>query len=78
MYSLLQTLLFRLDPETAHHFTLASLKGLRSLGLPPFADPPAQCERTVMGLRFSSPVGLAAGLDKNGEYIDALAGLGFG
>ncbi|MCI3953603.1 MAG: dihydroorotate dehydrogenase (quinone) [Burkholderiales bacterium] len=78
MYTVLRPLLFALDAETAHHFTLASLKGLRSLGLPPFAGPPAQCERTVMGLRFSSPVGLAAGLDKNGEYIDALAGLGFG
>jgi hypothetical protein len=48
--------------------------GLLSLcGKRPAANP-----RTVMGLAFLNPVGLAAGLDKNGEYIDALAALGFG
>ena len=78
MYSLLRPLLFALDAETAHHFTLASLKTLRNLGFPPAATAPTGCERSVMGVRFSNPVGLAAGLDKNAEYIDALAALGFG
>jgi dihydroorotate dehydrogenase len=78
MYSLLRPLLFALDAETAHHVTLASLKALRNLRLPPAATAPVGCERSIMGVRFSNPVGLAAGLDKNAEYIDALAALGFG
>lgn len=78
MYSVLRPLLFSIDAETAHHLTLASLKILRGMGLPRIAPPALPCERNVMGLRFPNPVGLAAGLDKNGEYIDALAALGFG
>ena len=78
MYALLRPLLFRLDAETAHHLTLTSLKRLRGFGLPPEPAAPPSCARNIMGLRFASPVGLAAGLDKNGEYIDALAALGFG
>lgn len=79
MYSLVRPLLFALEPETAHHVTLASARALARLGLAPRASPaPASCERVVAGLRFPNPVGLAAGLDKNGDCIDALAGLGFG
>jgi dihydroorotate dehydrogenase len=79
LYSLARPALFSMDAESAHHFTLDKLKRLSSLGLlraivrPPKADP-----RTVMGVRFRNPVGLAAGLDKDGTYIDALADLGFG
>jgi len=79
MYSLARPLLFCLDPETAHRVTLHALRRLERLGLAHAAAPaPAACARTVMGIRFPNPVGLAAGLDKNGEYIDALARLGFG
>lgn len=79
MYSLVRPLLFALEPETAHHFTLDAYAGLARLGLAPAAAPaPAACAREVMGIRFPNPVGLAAGLDKNGAYIDALARLGFG
>ena len=79
MYSLLRPLLFRLDPETAHHLTLGGLKTAYSLGLSGLvARRPADDPRTVMGLTFPNPVGLAAGLDKNGECIDGLAALGFG
>jgi|SRR5688572_763968 dihydroorotate dehydrogenase len=79
MYSLVRPLLFALEPETAHHFTLDAYAGLARLGLAPAAAAAsASCAREVMGLRFPNPVGLAAGLDKNGEYIDALARLGFG
>ncbi|MBM3356902.1 MAG: quinone-dependent dihydroorotate dehydrogenase [Betaproteobacteria bacterium] len=79
IYSLVRPLLFALEAETAHHFTLASLAALSRLGLVPLpAPPPARCRRRVMGIEFPNPVGLAAGLDKNGEYIDALARLGFG
>ena len=79
MYPLLRTALFRLDPETAHHVTLQLLNFLQATGLSGMVagrilDEP----RTVMGLTFPNPVGLAAGLDKNGDCIDGLAALGFG
>ena len=79
MYSILKPILFQLDAEFAHDLTLKSLKwgekaGLLSL----YAKPPACAPRTVMGLSFPSPVGLAAGLDKNGAVIDGMAALGFG
>lgn len=75
MYSVLRPLLFRLDAETAHHVTL---RGLTAWTRAAPAAPVAQHPARVMGLAFPNPVGLAAGLDKNGEYIDALAALGFG
>jgi dihydroorotate dehydrogenase len=79
IYSLVRPLLFALEAEAAHHVTLETLRKLDGLGLVSTARPaPAACARTVMGIRFPNPVGLAAGLDKNGEYIDALARLGFG
>ena len=79
MYRLLRPALFQLDPETAHHLTLGSLNALYSLGLSGIIAPrPAADPRTVMGLAFPNPVGLAAGLDKNGDCIDGLAALGFG
>ncbi|PKD39735.1 dihydroorotate dehydrogenase (quinone) [Methylomonas sp. Kb3] len=79
LYPLLRPLLFSLDPETAHHVTLDLLKlaqrsGLSVLSKPKVSDKPVE----VMGLNFKNPLGLAAGLDKNGDYIDALAELGFG
>ncbi|MDO8310714.1 MAG: dihydroorotate dehydrogenase (quinone), partial [Sideroxyarcus sp.] len=78
-YNLLRPALFALDPETAHHLTLDSLKTAHCLGtLPLLVKRPADDPRTVMGLTFPNPVGLAAGLDKNGAYINALAALGFG
>jgi dihydroorotate dehydrogenase len=79
MYNLLKPLLFCLDAERAHHLTLDSLQIVHRLGLSRLLpQPPACSARSVMGLNFPNPVGLAAGLDKNGAYIDALAALGFG
>ena len=79
MYSLLRPLLFKLDPETSHHATLAALQIAYRMGLSPLIVKQVEPDpRTVMGLSFPNPVGLAAGLDKNGAYIDALAALGFG
>jgi dihydroorotate dehydrogenase len=79
MYPLIRSALFALDPETAHHATLDALKTAHCLGtLPLLVKRPADDTRKVMGLDFPNPVGLAAGLDKNGAYIDALAALGFG
>src|SRR4051812_29902697 len=74
LYSLLRPLLFSLDPETAHRLTLTSADKLGALLR---ANVPANPVR-VMGLDFPNPVGLAAGLDKNAEHIDAMAALGFG
>ncbi|WP_435627295.1 quinone-dependent dihydroorotate dehydrogenase [Candidatus Ferrigenium straubiae] len=79
MYPLLRPLLFRLDPETAHNLTLSGLRTAHALGLSGLiAKRPPDDPRTVMGLTFPNPVGLAAGLDKNGECIAGLAALGFG
>lgn len=79
MYTLLRPLLFALDAESAHHLTLESLQLAARAGLAAACAPRATAApRTVMGISFPNPVGLAAGLDKNGEYIDALAALGFG
>ena len=79
MYNLFRPALFQLDPESAHHLTLDSLKTANTLGISCFiASRPADDPRDVMGLTFPNPVGLAAGLDKNGDCIDGLAALGFG
>ncbi len=78
-YPLLRPLLFRLDPETAHALTLAGMARLHSLGLlRPLLPVVPPLPVRVMGLDFPNPVGLAAGMDKNGEAIDAWADLGFG
>ncbi|MFA6071290.1 MAG: dihydroorotate dehydrogenase (quinone), partial [Janthinobacterium sp.] len=78
LYSLARPLLFSMDAEAAHHLTLPALKRASALGLTKLAGKPALDPRTVMGITFPNPVGLAAGLDKDGAYIDALADLGFG
>jgi dihydroorotate dehydrogenase len=79
MYSLLRSILFTLPPEIAHELSLVSLK---STVRGPVADfltrQVASKPVSLMGLAFPNPVGLAAGLDKNADYLDALAGLGFG
>ncbi|CAL1240342.1 quinone-dependent dihydroorotate dehydrogenase [Candidatus Methylocalor cossyra] len=78
-YEAFRPLLFRLDPERAHRWTLAGLEALSRLGpCNPLRRSPCGREVTVMGLGFPNPVGLAAGLDKNGDYIAGLAALGFG
>lgn len=79
LYRLLRPALFRLDPETAHRLSLTSLSLAARLGpLNPLRQRLQTDERQVMGLRFPNPIGLAAGLDKNGDHIDGLAALGFG
>lgn len=78
LYSLARPLLFSMDAEQAHHTTLPALKRAAALGLTKLVKQPAADPRTVMGITFKNPVGLAAGLDKDGAYIDALADLGFG
>lgn len=76
MYKWIKPFLFLLPPETAHDFTLRVLNFAYQLGCLKSSTSYSPCH--VMGLHFPNPIGLAAGLDKNGEYIDALAALGFG
>ena len=79
LYPFARHALFSLDAETAHHVTLDNLRRAQALGLGRLIAPPIPDDRcVVMGLTFRNPVGLAAGMDKNGAYIDALANLGFG
>jgi dihydroorotate dehydrogenase len=83
LYSLAKKILFQMDAEEAHHFTIHNLQ---LIGRFPFLldlmagkqlkDP--RLAREVFGLHFPNPVGLAAGLDKNGDVIDEMAAFGFG
>ncbi len=70
-------LLFRLDPETAHHFALRSLR-LPGAGAALRSFAPPDTPVSLFGLRFRNPVGLAAGFDKNGVAIPAWEAMGFG
>lgn len=67
-----------MDAETAHEVTLAQLQRAYDCGLTRKLLRPARAPATLMGLSLRNPVGLAAGLDKNGAHIDALGNLGFG
>ncbi len=78
MYRSIRALLFRLEPERAHRVSLRLARwGLRLGRVPGVQGLPA-VPRRVMGLDFPNPVGLAAGFDKDGEYLDVLGALGFG
>ena len=78
-YSLIKPLLFQLDAEYAHDLTLKTLKFAEKTGALNLYSQALVCApREVMGLSFPNPVGLAAGLDKNGAVIDGMAALGFG
>ena len=79
MYSLARPFLFGFDPERAHALGLASLETAYRTGLSGLlASRPQPLPTKAFGLVFPNPVGLAAGLDKNGAYVDALLALGFG
>ena len=78
-YSFLRPWLFCLDPEQAHNLTLSNLDRAQRWGLlERFVTKPSADPKTLCGITFPNPVGLAAGLDKDGKHIDALAALGFG
>ena len=79
MFSIIRYLLFLFDPEIAHHIAMKSLKVADFFGLLSFLPSPAPSKpRIVFGIEFKNALGLAAGLDKNAEYIDCLSKLGFG
>ncbi len=79
-YTLARSALFRLEPEAAHELALRSLAALgpRAAWLAGGVASGLRESRRVMGIDFPNAVGLAAGLDKNGAYLDALGALGFG
>ena len=78
MYGLIRKALFLTDPETAHGLALESLRLGYGVGATGLLFGEQSQPVTVMGLEFPNPVGMAAGMDKNGDYIDALGSLGFG
>lgn len=79
LYSILRNILFLFEPERAHALSLFFLDILHKFGLLKLiAGKRISCPVTVMGIEFANPIGLAAGLDKNGEHIDSLADCGFG
>lgn len=78
LYPYYRKLLFCLRPEVAHYVALHLLKWYPRRLLPPLQSPVTALPVKVMGLSFPNPVGLAAGFDRHGEYIDTLARLGFG
>jgi len=83
MYTLIRNLLFTLDPERAHHLSFFAIKLLELSGITRlirvfFVPKGPELHRQVMGLRFESPIGLAAGFDKNAERYNAFADFGFG
>lgn len=75
LYRTIRRLVFSVDPERAHRAAIAALR-LRPLWRPPVY--PRALYSTVAGLRFASPIGLAAGFDKNAEVADEMLSLGFG
>lgn len=84
MYNLVKKILFLLQAEKAHYFALDSLKiafkipGAKLFAQKLFCVEDKSLERSLFGLTFKNPVGLAAGFDKNAKYIDELEALGFG
>lgn len=78
MYSLVRKALFIVDPETAHGLALDSLRLGHGMGVTRLLCKAQNIPVRVMGLQFPNPVGMAAGMDKNGDYIEPLGSLGFG
>ena len=83
IYPLLRRLLFRLDAESAHELAVEQIESLQHVALAVraiefFCRPPANAARKVLGLTFPSPIGIAAGFDKNAVMMPMLAALGFG
>lgn len=79
LYQLARYAMFRLDPELSHEMALSGMNQMANLGLHRMLGARAESFPVeVMGIRFPNPVGLAAGLDKNGRAVDGLAAMGFG
>lgn len=84
IYQIVKPLLFSIDPEKAHHLSMnlfraliKSSVGAKWIRSQTSLDAPS-LSQDIMGLRFKNPIGLAAGFDKDGKYLDCLANMGFG
>ena len=77
-YELARKALFSIDPETSHELSLEGLRLGHRLGATRLLCSTRSQPVTCMGLEFPNPVGMAPGMDKNGDYIDALGSVGFG
>src|ERR1700744_6518315 len=84
MYRIIRKILFKIAPEPVHHFAMKqlsfaySIPVLRNWMRRRFSVTHPSLQRTLWGITFANPVGLAAGFDKDAKYTDALATLGFG
>jgi dihydroorotate dehydrogenase len=80
MYSIVQRILFLLPPELAHHLVMRflSIPGIKSIIRVLYKVDEPGLGRIFFNLKFSNPIGLAAGFDKDGQYMDVLAAMGFG
>ncbi|MES1925093.1 dihydroorotate dehydrogenase 2 [Salinisphaera sp. T31B1] len=78
MYAFARAGLFALEPERAHHLTLSALARHADLARRVYGRRVPSAPLELMGLRLANPIGLAAGLDKDGACIDGLAAIGFG
>jgi dihydroorotate dehydrogenase len=83
MYSLIRNLLFRIDAESAHEWTTEQMIALQQIPIAlrtihALCRPPVTAKRELFGLKFPSPIGIAAGFDKNALMVPILAALGFG
>ena len=78
LYNMIRFLLFSLDAEKSHKLTLNSLKLCSPFIKPRNPYMNGDLSRYISGLYFDNPIGLAAGFDKNGKYLNVLAKLGFG
>jgi dihydroorotate dehydrogenase len=84
MYQVIKPLLFKFDPENIHHFVTGGLRvanriwGVKPLLKGTFQVSDKRLERELFGLKFKNPIGLAAGFDKNADFIEELAEFGFG
>jgi dihydroorotate dehydrogenase len=82
-YRLLRRVLFHVDPELAHEWTSGQMQHIQQIpivlrAIERFCRPPASAQRTLLGLTFPSPIGLAGGFDKSATLMPFLAALGFG
>ncbi|AKZ65951.1 quinone-dependent dihydroorotate dehydrogenase [Candidatus Palibaumannia cicadellinicola] len=78
-YPLIRQALFQLEPEKAHEFTFQQLKRITGTPLEFLVRQSVPTKAiNCMGISFKNPLGLAAGFDKNGDYIDAIGAMGFG
>jgi dihydroorotate dehydrogenase len=84
MYKIIKSFLFLMNPEKAHHFTFSLIRTLHKIpGIAPilrgiYAFEHPKLEKTLFGLHFKNPVGLAAGMDKDAKLFSEFGNLGFG